>query len=89
MEKTDESNRTLGKPIKSYWLERKRIREEKEREMDEQALIFLKEACEYYEENYPNSNHGISYEDKKEKLAKPSLIVKREEAIIFKRVLEY
>ena len=75
--------------VKSYWISRKEKREKKEVELDVQALGTLKEACEFYNKNYPKSNYGISYDKDKEKLSKASFEINREAALAFRDVLEY
>ena len=86
----DQIERPIGDTtIESYWLVRKREREALAKEKDEQALIILGKACEYYTNNYPKSIHGIEYEGKNEKLPKASFKLKRDDAILLRKVIEY
>lgn len=86
----DEITRLAGEgQSESYWLSRKKQRDEKAREEDEQALGILKLACKFYKETYPESAVGIDYNDSKEDLPKASFEVGREDALKFRTVLEY
>ncbi len=75
--------------VESYWLKRKAEREQIALEKDEKALEFLSKAYKFYEEKYPKSEKGITYDNPKGKISKISFEGSREDSIIFRNVLEY